>query len=67
MHQGKSMIGEQSRGIGVRAVTMAIEPRSYSVTAIIRSMYRSACRWMAGRRDDIQIIAVQRGDFSIIT
>jgi hypothetical protein len=46
---------------------MAIEPRSYSVTAIIRSMYRSACRWMAGRRDDIKIIAVQRGDFSIIT
>ena len=61
------MIGGQSPGIGVRADTMAVEPRSYSVTAIIRSMYRSVFRWMARRRDDIQIIAVQRGKFSIIT
>ena len=61
------MIAGRSRGIGVRAVTMAVEPRSYSVTAIIRSLYRSARRWIVGRRDGIQIIAVQRGEFSIIT
>ncbi len=67
MQKRNSMIAGPSRNIGVRAVTMAVAPRSSSAMPVIRSIYRSARRWMAGRRADIQIIAVQRGEFSIIT
>ena len=67
MQKRNSIVAGQSRNVGVRAVTMAEEPRSSGVTSILRAIYHSIRRWMAGRRDDIQIIAVQRGDFSIIS
>jgi hypothetical protein len=67
MHKNNSMIAGASRNIGVNAVTTAIAPRRSSATPFIRSIYQSARRWMAGRRADIQIISVQRGDFSVIT
>ncbi len=61
------MIAGPSRNIGVSAVTMAVAPRPSSAMPVIRSIYRSVRRWMAGRRADIQIIAVQRNEFSIIS
>ena len=67
MSKNNSSIAGASRGIGVNAVTPMTAPRRSSTTAFIRSIYESARRWMAGRRADIQIISVQRGDFSIIT
>ncbi len=67
MYKRNSMIGRPSRNIGVSAVTTAVAPRSSSAKPDIRSIYRSVRWWMAGRRADIQIIAVQRGEFSIIT
>lgn len=62
-----STVAGRSPNIGVRAVTMAVEPRSSSVTSILRAIYQSVRRWLVGRRDGIQTIAVQRGDFSIIS
>ncbi len=67
MHKRNSMISGPSRSIGVSAVTVAVVPRSSSTMPVIRSIYQSVRRWMAGRRAGIQIIAVQRGEFSIIT
>ena len=67
MQKRNSMIAGPSRSIGVSAVTMAVAPRPAGTMPVIRSIYRSARRWMAGRRADIQIISVQRGEFSIIT
>ncbi len=67
MHKINSATAGTSRDIGVNAVTTAIAPRRSSAVPFIRSVYLSARRWMAGRRADIQIISVQRGDFSIIT
>lgn len=67
MHKNNSLIAGASRNIGVNAVTPAVAPLPRSAAPLIRSIYRSAKRWIAGRRADIQIISVQRGDFSIIT
>ena len=67
MHKRNSMIAGPSRNIGISAVTMAVAPRRPSIMPVIQSIYESARRWIAGRRADIQIIAVQRGEFSIIT
>ncbi len=67
MHKSNSTVAGASRNIGVKAVTAVVAPRPSSTMSLIRSIYLSACRWMAGRRADIQVVAVQRGDFSIIT
>ncbi len=67
MQKRNSMIAKPSRSIGVSAVTMAVAPRSSGTMPTLRSIYQRAHRWMAGRRADIQIISVQRGEYSIIT
>lgn len=67
MQKINSTVAGASRNIGVKAVTAAVAPRPSSVVPLIRSIYLSARRWMAGRGVDIQVISVQRGDFSIIT
>lgn len=67
MQKSSSMIAGASRGICVNVVTPAAARRSSGARPLVRSILRRARRWMAGRRADIQIISVQRSDYSIIT
>ncbi len=66
MRKINSTIAGASRDIGVNAVTTAAARRSSSAVPLVRSVYLRARRWMAGRGADIQIITVQRSDYSII-
>jgi hypothetical protein len=67
MHKINSTSAGGSRNIGINAVTPAVAPRRPRTTQLLRTIYLSARRWMAGRRTNIQTIAVQRGDYSIIS
>jgi hypothetical protein len=67
MQTRNSTAAAPSRTIGVRAVTMAKEPRPSSVTSIFRAIGHGVRRWLVGRRDGVEIVAVQRADFSIIS
>ncbi len=66
MRKINSTIARASRDIGVNAVTTAVTRRSSGAVPFVRSIYLRARRWMAGRGADIQIITVQRSDYSIV-
>jgi hypothetical protein len=67
MIKNSSAVAEASRDIGVNVATTEIGRRSPVSVPLVRSIYRRARHWIAGRRADIQIITVQRSEFSIIT
>lgn len=67
MHKSNSTSAGASRDIGVNLVTTRIKRRSDGTVPLMRSILLKAGRWMAGRRADIQVVAIQRGGFSIIT
>lgn len=67
MHKSNSTSAGASRDIGVNLVTTRIARRSDGTVPLMRSILLKAGRWMAGRRADIQVVAIQRGGFSIIT
>ncbi len=67
MQKNSSAVAKDSRDIGVNVATTDIGRQSPGSVPLVRSIYRRARHWIAGRRADIQIITVQRGEFSIIT
>ena len=62
-----SSFADASRDIGLNVMSSGIGQRRSSKMTFLQSVYRQARLWLAGRRSDIQIIAVQRGEYSIIT
>jgi hypothetical protein len=67
MHKSNSTLAGASRDIGVNMATTRIARRSDRAVPLMRSILRGARRWLAGRRADIQVVAIQRGNFSMIT
>jgi hypothetical protein len=67
MQKSGSSFAKASRDIGLNVVSSGIGRRRSTKTTFLQSIYRQARHWLAGRRSDIQIIAVQRGEYSIIT
>ena len=67
MHKSNSTLGGASRDIGVNLMTTRITRRPDRAVPLMRSILLRARRWLAGRRADIQVVAIQRGDFSMIT
>ena len=67
MQKSGSSFAEASRDIGMNIVSSAIGRRQPPKATFFQTIYRQARHWLAGRRSDIQIVAVQRGEYSIIS
>ena len=67
MQKNGSSFAEASRDIGLNVVSSSIGRRRSTKTTFLQSIYRQARFWLARRRSDIQVLTVQRGEYSMIT
>lgn len=67
MHKRNSSVARPAAGIGINVGALMFERRGPRRRKPVQSLYRRALHWLAGKRADVQIIAVQRSELSIIT
>ena len=67
MQKNGSSFAEASRDIGLNVMSSGIGRRRSTKTTFLQSIYRQARFWLARRRSDIQVLTVQRGEYSMIT
>lgn len=65
MHKRNSSVARPAPGVATDFGTSVLARRRRM--PILQSLYRRAWYWLAGKRAGVQIITVQRNEFSIIT